>query len=91
MFFVIVTKLQELFAGFTVPLPALTRAVLAIGPGGWLCLAVILGTLTILKDLKSRSHWTNLAFTALLALLVGCVTAAMFLPVIQSTSWQIRA
>ena len=80
MFFLIVAKYRILFSESGVPLPFLTRAVLAIGPLGWLCLAVSAGAVTILKDLRFRSPLLNLVLTLVLGLLATCITVAVFLP-----------
>ena len=79
MFFVVIPQFESIFSGWAVPVPSLTRAVFAIGPFCWLSLAVTVGALAILKDLKFRSRLLDLIFLMLLALLGGCIVVALLI------------
>src|ERR1035437_64135 len=82
MFFFIITKSQAMFSELGVVLPALSRVVFTIGPLGWLLLTIAIGSVAVLKDLAFRSQALGLAFTIILAVLVGCVIAGVVLPTI---------
>jgi type IV pilus assembly protein PilC len=82
MLFIVIPQFESIFSGFAAPLPLLTRTVFAIGPFGWLSLAVTLGALVILKEWRFRSRLLDLIFVMLFMLLAGCITVALFLPFI---------
>jgi len=82
MLFIVIPQFESIFSGFAAPLPLLTRTVFAIGPFGWLSLAVTFGALTILKDWRFRSRLLDLLFVMLFMLLVGCIPVALILPFI---------
>ncbi len=91
MFFVVIPQFESIFSGWAVPLPLLTRVVFAIGPFGWLSLALAVGALAILKDLRFRSRLLDLIFLMLLALFGGCIVIALFSPIVHmGVLWSIR-
>ena len=76
----VVLKLQALFSGFGIELPAITRVALGVGPVGWLCASLVAGLLVVLKDLKFRSRLLNQLFTLVLVSWVGCIAFAVLSP-----------
>jgi hypothetical protein len=78
--FLILTKFELLLSQIAVPLPALTRIVLAVGPSGSLCLMVTIGLMALLKDLKFQSPALGPIFTIVLAMLAGCILVGLLMP-----------
>ena len=80
----IIPKLQSLLSETGLWLPPFTRGVFAMGTFGWLWLMLVMGALTILKDLRFRTWLLNLIFTVIPAALACSVIVAMMLPPISS-------
>ena len=78
--FPILVKLQMLFSGFGMELPFATKAVLALGPFGWLCTSVAIGTLVILKDMRFRSRLLNPLLTFILVAWAICIAVTLLYP-----------
>ena len=78
--FLVIPKFEVFFSGLAKPLPFLTRAVFAVGPFGWLCLSVAVGTFVVLKDLRFRSRLLSPVFTFVLVLWMGCMAVALVFP-----------
>jgi hypothetical protein len=75
----VISSFQSFYSGFSVSLPFFTGMIFAVGPFGWLCLAMANGLIVIFKDRKFRSRFWNPLFTFLLLLWVGCMTLALLL------------
>jgi hypothetical protein len=73
-------KFQEVFSGFGIALPLVTRVTLTVGPIGWLCLFVAVSLVVILKDLRFRSRSLNPLFTFGLVFCVVCMIIALLYP-----------
>ena len=82
----IVLKLQVIMSGFGIELPAITRAVLGVGPVGWLCASLAVGLLVVLKDLRFRSRLWNALFTLGLVSWVGGIGLAVLTPLWNVTT-----
>ena len=79
-FFCMVLKAREIFSGFNIELPFMTRMALAIGPVGWLCALVVVGALVILKDMRFHSRLLNPFFTVSLGLSASLMVFALLAP-----------
>jgi hypothetical protein len=72
--------LQQIYSGFGMTLPFLTKAAFVVGPYGWLLLAIASSTFVILKDLRFHSRLLSPLFTFILVLWVGCMAIALIYP-----------
>ena len=78
LLFIEVAKFREVLSGFT-SLPFLKWATIAIGPYGWLFMAVAVSTTLILNDLKFHLRFVNIIFTIILPLWVCCMAGIFYI------------
>lgn len=76
LFFFITLHFRSLYSEEDVQVAFITKAVLAVGPLGWLLVTLVLAALVVLKDFRFRSRFMNSILTVFLALLVGGIAFA---------------
>jgi hypothetical protein len=72
--------IQNVFSGFNISFPFLTKAAFTVGPYGWIFLMAAVGAIVVLKDLKFQTRFLNPLFTVLLVLWVGCMVFTLSYP-----------
>lgn len=71
MVFLVLPRFLSLFSDIGMGhIPVFSKAVITVGPVGWLLVMLVIGTLVILKDFRFHSRSLNAIFTAILALLI---------------------
>jgi hypothetical protein len=72
--FLFTSKIQDIYSGYNIQVPFLTRAMFSVGPYGCFFLAVAVGAALVLNDLRFQKRFVSLFF-AITLLLWACYMA----------------
>jgi hypothetical protein len=75
LLFLAVPRLQAIVSGFNISATLLMRAIFAVGPYGYLFLAVAFGFAIVFNELRFHRRFVSLFFTITLLLWVYSITA----------------
>jgi len=84
--FLVIQRFAAIFSDFSIQLPFPKRALFAVGPYGWLLVAMGPGILVVRKDRRYLSPWWNPFLTLLLVFWIGWTMLALLSPMFRGTT-----